>query len=372
MAITNKSLFQTSDEAYKLVSGIVVELADEKLSDPRLNEPVAQKLWFVDFPVTVKNWIIKTKLWIQGAQPVWELENFRVNDEKYWKDMTYDLFRFYEWEWMSSEAKAWAEVASSATDIPEALRQDLASSVNKMSDRLYSITMAENEIMSKILTDWFDNVKSSYWPWMAVYDGKQLFSGSHLIIGTWGTQSNIVWDSADPTKHAPLTFTNLLKALEIHRNMRDWLGVRVRRSDVYDLVVPPALEKQASDVLSNENGFMPYTYSWAQATNNNFDNVFQRGWFKVRLVVLDTLGQPDIANTSANVWNDTNWFVLNPTYNALRKSLRKLSLWQISPQAFLDDNNRATWLTVEKFFWAVVLYYEGIVGSKWDLSTITG
>lgn len=373
MALTEKSLFKSADEAYKLVSEVVIELADEKMNDPRINENVAGKLGFVDFEVTTKNGIIKTKLGIEGATPVDEFDSFNVRKDKYGKDISYDVIRYFEGCGMSSEAKKWIEAAQKDNNIPQALRQDIANSLNKAEDRLYAISIAENEYLTKIITKGFDAPSATFWPGSPVYDGKRLFDKTHAIIGTGGTQSNVVTKNdgtPDATKYGKLNFTNLLAAVDQIRMMKDGNGVRIRRADMYTLVVSPAQEKLATDILSNENGFMPYTYTGADAGNGNYDNVFTRGGFKVKLVVLDTIGQPDTEDPSAVVGSDTMWFVVNTEYNSVRKAMRKLTLGGLTPDMFEDEHTRAVWLTVEKHFGAQALYYEGIVGSKGDESTI--
>jgi hypothetical protein len=44
--------------------------------------------------------------------------------------------------------------------------------------------------------------------------------------------------------------------------MKDGLGTRVKRpmSGIYDLIVSPELEETALNILSDQNGFSPYTF----------------------------------------------------------------------------------------------------------------
>jgi hypothetical protein len=149
--------------------------------------------------------------------------------------------------------------------------------------------------------------------------------------------------------------------------MKDGLGVRVRRpqSGIYDLIVSPELEETALEVLSDGNAFSPYTYTGTEANNANYANVFMaRDGFKVRLVVLETINQPDSQNEGATIGSSTMWFLVNKETAQLRKALRKLNFGDISIKLYEDDETRATFLTAEKFFGAQPLYPEIIVGSK--------
>lgn len=155
--------------------------------------------------------------------------------------------------------------------------------------------------------------------------------------------------------------------------MKDGLGVRVRRpmSGIYDLVVSPELEETALDVLSDGNGFMPYNYVGDEATNDNHANVFTtRDGFKVRLVVLETMNQPDSANEGSTIGTATMWFLINKEGARMRKAFRNLGFGDLSIKIYEDDETRATFMTAEKFFGAQILYPEVIVGSKGDSSAI--
>ena len=370
MAMVEKAGLLSSDEAYKIVAPVVIELFDEKVLDPRVNENVAEKLGFTDYEVVDKDGQIQTKLGLKGAQLVGEFDAFKINGKKYGNKISYELVRTHIGSGMSSKTKVWLDRASQAQGIPTDLLKDLKGAMNDMEDQAYEIAITQNEYITKCLTDWF-SISSNFWPGSAVYDGKALFATDHIIIGTGWTFSNIVDDGAG--NYAALSYTSLKAAVKKLREMKDGLGVRVRRpmSGIYDLVVSPELEETALDVLSDGNGFQPYDYSGSAATNDNYSNVFMtRAWFKVRLVVLETLNQPDSQNEGSNIGSATVWFVVNKETAQLRKALRKLNFGDISIKLYEDDETRATFLTAEKFFGAQPLYPEIIVGSTGTGSAI--
>ena len=370
MTVIEKAGLLSSDEAYKLIAPVVIELFDEKILDPRVNENVAEKLGFTPWEVVDKDGQIQTKLGLTGAPLVGEFEAFKINGKKYGNKISYELVRTHIGSGMSSKTKKWLERASQAQAIPADLLKDLKSAMNDMEDQAFEIAITQNEYITKCFTSWFA-VDAEFGPGSAVMDGKALFADDHITVGTGAVYSNIVEDTANAGQHAPLNYANLQSAVEMSRQMTDGLGIRMRRADIYDLVIAPELEATALDTLSDGNGFQPYNYTGTEATNDNFANVFvTRAGFKVRLVVLDTMNQPDSQAPWETIGSDVMWFVVNKEMANLRKALRDLKFGDISVKIYEDDETRATFITAEKFFGAQPLYPEIVVGSKWDNSAV--
>jgi hypothetical protein len=281
----------SSDEAYKLIAPVIIEMFDELDLDPRTDEGVSAKLGFTPFEANTKNGQIMTKLGITGTPLVGEWDSFVLDETKYGNKISYDVERVFPAEGMSSEAKKWIERANMSEGIAEELKMDLANSINQLARRVKSIKITENEYKTLVLTKGFE-VSREYGYASAVLDGKALFADDHIIIGTNGTFSNIVDNGSG--QHAPLTYESLKKAVKMLREMKDGNGIRVKRptSGIYDLIVSPELEETALNILSDTNGFSPYTYTGTAASNDNYGNVFMRDGFKVRLTVLETLNQP--------------------------------------------------------------------------------
>jgi hypothetical protein len=155
MAIVEKAGLLSSDEAYKIVAPVVIELFDEKVLDPRVNENVAEKLGFTDYEVTDKDGQIQTKLGLKGAQLVGEFDAFKINGKKYGNKISYELVRTHIGSGMSSKTKVWLERASQAQGIPADLLKDLKSAMNDMEDQAYEIAITQNEYITKCFTEGF-------------------------------------------------------------------------------------------------------------------------------------------------------------------------------------------------------------------------
>lgn len=365
MAIVKKSWLLSSDEAYKLIAPVVVEMFDEIDLDPRTQEDVAGKLGYTPYEAVTKGGQIQTKLWVTGTPIVGEFDSFVLDDTKYGNKISYDVERVFPAEGMSSEAKKWIERAGQLNDVPQELKKDLANSISQIARKVKSIKITENEYKTLVLTDWFKDVTAEYGYGSAISDGKALFATDHIIQDTGDTYSNIIEDDTTSTNYWALTLPHLKKAIKRLREMKDGLGTRVKRpmSGIYDLIVSPELEETALNILSDQNGFSPYTFDWAQATNGNYGNVFMRDGFKVRLVVLETLNQPATLR-SGTVGSDKMWFLMNKEGAEDREAIRDIKFGDVEVEILYDGNKKATFLTAEKFFGAQPLYSEIIVGSK--------
>lgn len=375
MTVVKKAGLLSADEAYKLIAPVIIEMFDEIDLDPRTEENVSDKLGFTPFEAVTKWGQIQTKLGITGTPLVGEFDSFVLDDTKYGNKIGYDVERVFPAEGMSSEAKKWIEKASGLKDVPLELKKDLANSISQIARKVKSIKITENEYKTLVLTEGFD-ISREYGFGSAVYDGKSLFADDHFVIDTGEVYSNIVDQGLAETgtadnKHAPLTFNALKYAINMHRGMKDGLGTRVKRpmSGIYDLIISPELEETALNILSDGNGFSPYTYAGADAGNDNYGNVFMRDGFKVRLVILETMNQPATLK-EGTVGSDTVWFLMNKEGATAREALRDVNFGDVEIEIFYDKSKKATFLTAEKFFGAQPLYPEVIVGSKWDASTI--
>jgi len=123
-----------------------------------------------------------------------------------------------------------------------------------------------------------------------------------------------------------LAAASLEAAVTLHRNMKDGKGNFLDGADVYKLVVSPRLEKTALEILSGNNGFSAYSYEGSEAQNGNFKNFFiSENGFRVELVVLKTVGQPDNIDWGT-IGTDAMWFVINPLkkFECIKMKLKML------------------------------------------------
>lgn len=154
--VVEKSGLLSADENYKIVSPVIIELANEKQLDPRVNENVAEKLGFINWEVKDKDGQIKTKLGLTGAPIVGEFDAFKINGKKYGNKISYELVRTHVGSGMSSKTKKWIERVGQAEGISDDLVEDIKSAMNDLEDQAYEIAITQNEYITKTFTDGFD------------------------------------------------------------------------------------------------------------------------------------------------------------------------------------------------------------------------
>ena len=178
-------------------------------------------------------------------------------------------------------------------------------------------------------------------------DGEALFSASHVVKKDGSTYSNI--------ESGALTATTLEAAVQKHKTeIRMGNGRRVRTADVYQLLVPRALETTARKILTAD-GLGTGSYDPSQIT------VFDFLGNKVELVVSDVLGQPD--DNGGTVGTDTNWFLINSSLARQIKAFRVFELYSQEVTTWYDDDSGNYYVKLDMAFGTDHYQPECIVGS---------
>jgi len=165
-------------------------------------------------------------------------------------------------------------------------------------------------------------------------DGEALFSASHVVKKDGSTYSNI--------ESGALTATTLEAAVQKHKTeIRMGNGRRVRTADVYQLLVPRALETTARKILTAD-GLGTGSYDPSQIT------VFDFLGNKVELVVSDVLGQPD--DNGGTVGTDTNWFLINSSLARQIKAFRVFELYGQEVTTWYDDDSGNYYVKLDMAF----------------------
>lgn len=197
-----------------------------------------------------------------------------------------------------------------------------------------------------VLADGFA-VTEAYGAGSASPDGEALFSDNHIIKKTGGVYSNLVAGA--------LSTAALEAAIQKHKvDIRMGNGRRVRTADVYQLLVPRALETEARKILTAD-GFATGSYDPKQIT------VFDFKGSKVELVVSDVLGQPD--DNGGTVGTDTNWFVINATLSRAIRAFRVFELYGKEVTTWYDDDTGNYYIKLDMSFGVDHYQPEVIVGS---------
>lgn len=355
MAVFKDTWLLTTDEGFKLIRSNIEKIVDELDLDPTL-DGVADALWFVNTPVTRPDWKITTLKWVLDLEEIDELGELPLLWDEEGPEKGYELKRFWGKYAMSKAMIEWFKKASTDSTLP----MDVKDEINKIATKLTRLSArnkkARNFLATRVLTEWFTNT-NAYWPGSKTPYGNPLFHNAHPIGTTWGTQSNLLSGT-----DAPLTQTNLNKAIALARAMKDGNGTIVwfaARS--YTLIVSPKWEANARTILNNLSDKASAVND--VAINNDITvSIYNVDWYKVNLLVLPTLGQPSV---NGQIWTGDEWFLLNHELASELEAFRFIPLYEAVIDSYVDNNNKATYMDIDVSFTCDFYNPEVIIWSKW-------
>jgi len=214
-----------------------------------------------------------------------------------------------------------------------------------------------NEQIAKLYANGF-SITSAYGPGSPSPDGVALFSASHVIKKTGGTYTNIATGA--------LTAVTLESTIQLYKTqVKTPNGYRVKTPDVFDLVVPRALETAARKIL-NSNNDQAGIYA-GTGTNAALLNVFSFQGSKVRLTVLDMLGEisSDGVTKIGGANADAMWFLLNKEYALTYKAFRLFRLWDNEIKMWQDDETDSFFTKITTHFGVDHYNSESVMGYAW-------
>lgn len=250
----------------------------------------------------------------------------------------------------------WLENGAIFEGADSSVKQELLKWRDNMENLIAGNTLTRNRVMTEVFANGFAATTTSpaYGPGSVLGDGQLLFSAAHIVKKTGATFSNLLASA--------LTAVSLEAAIQQYKTtIYSPNGYRIKTPDVFDLIVPRALETAARKIL-NSSGEQAGIYA-GTANNANLLNVFSFQGSKVRLVVLDMLGENRKDGTKIGGANaDSMWFLANGEYNTRYKSFRLISMWDKEVYMWKDDATQALWTQICTYFTADAYNAEGILG----------
>jgi len=205
--------------------------------------------------------------------------------------------------------------------------------INKFKDGVENLVkgalLTRNTLMTQVFTNGFASTSTNpaFGAGSLMGDGEYLFSATHKIKKTGKTFSNIIGGAFSAAQLE--TEIQAYKTTHYAPN-----GYRIRTPDVFTLYVGRALETTARKVL-NSSGDQAGIYA-GTANNANLLNVFSFAGSKVKLVVLDMIGEDD--GNGGTIGNDAMWFLGDADYNREFKSFRYFTLWDNDLSMWIDND----------------------------------
>lgn len=178
------------------------------------------------------------------------------------------------------------------------------------------------QVLTKVLT-LGNAITAPNGPGSATPDGKSLFATDHPILGTGGTQSNIVTGAF--TDNAT-RITRLESAVQALRNMRlangDFIYTAIDDASPYILKCP------VSDKYNWEKALNGYKVWSGNGVNANQVNMFTVGGYNIVVEELPTLGTYDA--DGAIIGDTTAAYLMNPAYLNEAEALRCYTIHEMS------------------------------------------
>lgn len=339
MSEFNSKTVYNNAEVEKLIKPEILKILDEQLFSAWL-DPVAESLWFVTELLEIPNGEFTTMLWTHWLQVVGEFDELPLVNKEQGYVKWYKTERRWGTIGISKEARKWIETAVGSPKLSPMAKQELNKLRNDVTTLVNAAKITRNEVATEVLALWFVDT-NAYWPGSASPDWEPLFSASHIIKSTWETQSNLV--------SGALTAAKLKEAIELLRNMRDWKGRKMKRAKTYTLIVSSENEANARKILNDGSNFAAYEISTGTALPNGVtSNLFMWDWFRIELMVLDTLNQPKEDWTT--VGSATMWFVLNREAAREMMAFKYLSLYNEEMDMWEDKKTKAIYIDVDLQF----------------------
>lgn len=250
----------------------------------------------------------------------------------------------------------WIEAGAQIQGADSSVKTEIQKFKNNMEDLIAGSNMTKNILMTKVFAQGFaaTSTGAAFGPGSLLGDGQLLFSASHVVKKTGATFSNLIGGAFSAAQLE--TEIQAYKTLHYAPN-----GYRIRTPDMFTLYVPRALETAARKVL-NSSGDQAGIYA-GTANNANLLNVFSFAGSKVKMVVLDLLGEVDedgavIGGTNAN----TMWFLGDADYNREFKSFRMFTLWDKEIKMWVDNDTDRINTKIDLCIGADSYNFEGLRG----------
>lgn len=355
MASFNRDGVLYTDSVLSLMRPELEIALDEAQLDPRIQDPILDALGFVTKETRFPKGIVTSRGWVLALKKIWENEERPRMDFKNGAEKGYSV-DVYGWSYsitklaLKTIKDSWLDKAMFHPTVVSEL-EELSNNIKQLG---YSSKIAKVDEATKLLVNGFV-ATSAYGPGSPAPDWYALFSASH-------TSGNNLMPAA--ASWALLNQTNLEAAIAKLRAIKNDVWAIYKLPSMFLLVVWPTQELKARKLL---NDMSAYAGSVADvAINNSITvNVFtSMDWFKVWLLVLESIGQPDANGTA--IGTGSEWFLLDQNRLKMAQALVLRVLWNDEVDNYIDQRTKEFVIDIDLAFSIEHHKAEiGIVGSLW-------
>ena len=212
----------------------------------------------------------------------------------------------------------------------------------------YSAKMAKEDMATKLLTEGFA-ITNSYWAGSAAPDGEALFSASHA------SGSNLL--TGAPTQ------VNIKAGINLLRNVVNDKGARYKLPSMTTLVCGVDNEETVRALLNDQSVYANQVDDVAVGNSITMNVFSSYEGYKVGLLVLETIGQPDADGNA--IGTGSEWFLLDSDRIKKFKALKLITLWNAELDNYIDQKTKEFTIDIDLAFTVEHVKAEvGIVGSE--------
>lgn len=252
----------------------------------------------------------------------------------------------------------WLKKGAHMVGVDSSVAQELQTFKEAIERMVMGSELTLNELITRTYTDGF-SISQAYGAGAASPDGVALFSASHIIKKTGSLYSNLI------PAGAFLSATTLQTQIQAYKTtVYTPNGYRIKTPEIFDLLVPRALETTARQIL-NSTGELSGMFA-GTGNNANLLNVFSFQGSKVRLTVLDMVGEVGMDGSVIGGANaDKMWFLLNKEYALKFKAFRIFRLWDNEIKMFTNDETDSLFTKISCHFGVEHFNPEAIMWFAW-------
>lgn len=342
-------------EGQAILSPLIQEIANQSEAQVGL-ESEAEKFGFVIGDALTPKGEITAMVWPEPLKKIDEDEVAPLLSMMQGYTKTYSMDTYAIKHKVTKVFLEWLKKGAQMVGVDTSVAAELQSFKEAIERMVMGSQLTVNELIARTYADGF-SVTAAYGAGAASPDGVALFSASHVVKKTGGIFTNIATGA--------LSAATLESTIELYKSqVKTPNGYRIKTPDIFDLLVPRTLETTARKIL-NSGGDQAGIYA-GTGSNANLLNVFSFQGSKVRLTVLDMVGEVGMDGSVIGGANaGTMWFLLNKEYALKYKAFRIFRLWDNEITMFKNDETDSlftkisTHVGVEHFNPEAVMGYAG-------------
>jgi len=322
MTVTSFDEITFNGGGSELMNPLITKTVDQ-INLERKGAKAKESLWFSDTRPLSSNETYSSVNGVNALPTILENGTKAEIETSVWPSKGYSIVEYGGKITSSFLFGEWLRTAKTLSGASDDLKAEFVAQSQKTKKLMNAAEKGMEYECTKVYTKGF-STSAGYGPWSATPKGLSLFNASHTIFATGGTFSNLATGA--------LTATTLKAAIALHIAARLENGDRVAQPRVagYTLKVSAAGELNAREILNDGSNFS------ATGTNANVENLFMFEGSKVKLEIMEKLGDYD--QNGDLIGTDVMWFLVNTPALKEAEALKFIRLYSPIVKQYMNDD----------------------------------